>query len=104
MKNYRLVFISLCLLLYSCAQPIIYTGQKLPPTKSVDVFYTGETITRHYKVIGHMISHHYADDIVKKELMRYAKSIGADAVIIIGVDTSVTGKPNRVAADALKYE
>lgn len=53
--------------------------------------------------MGRIIGHKYADDIVKTEMMKYAKSIGADGVIILGVDKTVTGKPNRVIAEAIKY-
>jgi hypothetical protein len=33
-----------------------------------------------------------------------AEKVGGDAVIIIGVDASITGRADRVTADVLKYE
>ena len=104
MKNYHLILVSFCLLLSSCAQPIVYTGPKLTKTTTVDVFYSVSEVKKHYTVMGRLISHKYADDIVKHELIKFAKTIGADAIVIIGVDKTITGKPNRVVADALKYE
>lgn len=99
-----LIIITLSLFLSSCAMPIVYSGYTLPQTNSVEVFYSTGEVHKDYKVMGRMISHDYGKEIVKKEFEKYAKKIGADAVIIIGVDKSITGKPNRIVADAVKYK
>jgi hypothetical protein len=103
MRTYHFLIISVCLLSSSCAQPMMYNGEKRPRTSTVEVYSSANEIKRPYKVMGRIIGHKYADDIVKTEMMKYAKSIGADGVIILGVDKTVTGKPNRVIAEAIKY-
>lgn len=102
MKHY-LIAITLLFFLSSCAMPIVYSGYTLPQTNSVEVFYSAGEVHKDYKVMGRMVSHDYGKEIVKKEFEKYAKKIGADAVIIIGVDKSINGKPNRIVADAVKY-
>ena len=103
MKNLYII-ISLSLLLIACAQPGVYSGAKFPKTKKVDVYHSAAEIHRHYHVIGRLVQHKYADDIMIKQMAFDAKKVGGDAVIIIGVDASITGHPNRVTADVLKYD
>jgi len=103
MKN-LCALISLCLLLSACAQPGVYIGTKLPKTKTVDVYHSAAEVKRHYHVIGRLVERNYADDIMVKLVAFDAKKQGGDAVVIIGVDASITGHPDRVTADVLKYE
>lgn len=98
------LFACLLMLLSSCAQPMVYNGSKLPKTKSADIFYSVNEVKKPYKVMGQIIAHKYSPSIVKEEMVRFAKQIGADAVVILGTDTATTGKPNRIAAEALKYD
>src|ERR1700709_1930674 len=86
-KRYLVMLISSLLLLSACSQPMIYNGDKFPKTKAVDVYYSAKDIKRSYKVIGHIKAHKYSNDIVKVDLTRFGKSIGADAVIVLGVDS-----------------
>ena len=85
----------------SCGQPVVYTGDKYPKTKNVEIYYSANEVKRPYKVIGHIKSHKYSDNIMKLELTRLGKSIGADAVIVFGVDS--TGRANHINADAIKF-
>jgi 5,10-methylenetetrahydrofolate reductase len=107
MKNYHVLFISLCLLLASCGiiQPT-YFGDKLPPTTSVDIFYSAHDVKQQYKVIGHLTIPNIGQEKVKAKLMEYAKTIGADAIVITGntVDTGGKYGSDVVNADALKYD
>lgn len=103
MKNLYIIIVS-CLLLSACAQPGVYVGTHLPRTKKVDVFHSTAEVKRHYHVIGHLVERNYNDDIMVKQVAFDAKKVGGDAVIIIGVDASVTGHADRVAADVLKYD
>jgi len=94
----------LCLLLSACAQPGVYIGTKFPKTKKVDVFHSATEVKRHYHVIGRLIERNYNDDLMVKQVAFDAKIQGGDAVIIIGVDASITGHPDRITADVLKYD
>ena len=106
MKNYHIIIIGLCLLLSSCAPAINYFGDKLPPTTSVDVFYSAHDVTKPYKVIGHL-SYLYVDsqDVIKAQLTAYAQKIGADALIITGstINNGSKSGSDVVNADAVKY-
>lgn len=101
MKNNLLILLVICLLFSSCGQPIVYNGDKYPKTKTVEIYYSTKDVKRPYKVIGHIKSHKYSDNIMKLELTHFGKSIGADAVIVLGVDS--TGKANHINADAIKF-
>ena len=103
MKNLYTVA-AFCLLLSACAQPGVYIGTKMPRTKKVDVYHSAAEVKRHYHVIGRLVERNYADDIMVKQAAFDAKQQGGDAVIIIGVDASITGHPDRVTADVLKYD
>ena len=107
MKNYHILFLSLCLLLSSCAAVApSYFGDKLPPTTSVDVYYSAHDVTKQYKVIGHLTLENFGQEWVKAKFIAYAKTIGADAIIITGSTVDLSGKSGGsdiVNADALKY-
>lgn len=103
MKNYQIALISLCLLLSSCAVPVAYFGDKLTPTNSIDIFYSAHDVTRQYKVIGHLTYPNFTQDEVKAKLSAYAKTIGADAIVITGTDATKNDQAAVVNADALKY-
>ncbi|HEY4325429.1 MAG TPA: hypothetical protein VGN20_15645 [Mucilaginibacter sp.] len=106
MKKYCLIIFSFCLLLSSCAT-VSYTGNVMhTPTTSVVVYYSAYDVKRDYKVIGHM---HYSSiidqDAVKQKFVKYAKSVGADAIVIAGFKDRNRGNHQSVTlnADALKY-
>src|SRR3569833_493166 len=101
MKNiYALVVF--CLLVSACAQPGVYIGTKIPRTKTVEVFHSAAEVHRHYHVIGRLVEHNYADNIIVKQMAFDAKKVGGDAVIITGVDASITGRSDRVSGDVIK--
>ena len=103
MKNYHLIIVTLCLLLSSCAA-VSYLGDKLPPTNTVDIFYSAHDVTRSYKVIGHLSCPNGRVEGVKAQLTDYAKKIGADAIVITGIGEPNNDNRTGVAnADALKY-
>lgn len=103
MKNSRLSFIGLCLLLSSCVQPLKYVGEKNAPTTSVGVFTSASDIKKPYKVVGHLTIHKYSPDIMKKYLVQEAKKYGADAIIIPS-DSTMKTMSGHVTADVLKYQ
>jgi hypothetical protein len=40
---------------------------------------------------------------VEQVMVADSKRAGGDGVIILGVDSTITGKPNRVVAEVIKY-
>jgi hypothetical protein len=105
MKNLLLI-ISIVLFAACGAIRPSYFGDKLPPTTSVDLFYSTHNVKQPYKVIGHLTMPNIGQEAVKSKMLDYAKTIGADAIVITGSTVDNGGKfaPNVVNADALKYE
>ena len=104
MKNLFLIISILVFVGCGVVQPT-YFGDKLPPTTSVDMYYSAHDVKQTYKVIGHLtIPNAIGQDSVKARFKAYAKTIGADAVVITGnngVDSKYS--TDMVNADALKY-
>jgi hypothetical protein len=98
MNKYLFIAVAFALLLTACSQPIVYSGDKFPKTKAIEIFYDTKDIARPYKVIGHIKAHKYSDNIERIDLIHFGKSIGADAVIVLGSDGT-----KYVNADAIKY-
>lgn len=104
MKNY-LIITGLCLLLSACTALLpTYFGDKYPPTTTVDIYYSAHDVKPSYKVIGHLSIPNVGQDAVKTKLTDYAKTIGADAVVILGTDATKDNPAAVVNADALKYD
>lgn len=105
MKNLLLI-ISIALFAACGAIQPSYFGDKLPPTTSVDLFYSTHDVKQPYKVIGHLTIPNIGQEAVKGKMLDYAKTIGADAIVITGstVDNSGKFSSSIVNADALKYE
>ncbi|MBS1501493.1 MAG: hypothetical protein JST32_05495, partial [Bacteroidetes bacterium] len=99
MKNY-LIAIGISLLLSSCM--VTYVGDKYPASTAVDVFYAAHDVTKPYKVIGHMTYPNSGKKSVKAKFIDYAKSIGADAIVITGTESTSDTQSAYVNADALK--
>jgi len=83
--------------------PISYFGDKFAPTASVDIYYSKHDVKRDYKVIGHLSCPNAGQQFVKDKLAAYAKTIGADAVVILGTEATKDNQAAVVNADALKY-
>ena|SRR6202012_2571215 len=96
MRSFHVMLI-LSFFLTACSLPPTYMGDKLPPTKHVDVYYNISDIKHGYKVIGHLQSHKYIKSTVERDMSVFAKRYGGDAVIIFRAEG------NRVNADVLKY-
>lgn len=105
MKNLLLI-ISIALLTACGAVQPSYFGDKLPPTSSVDLFYSTLDVKQPYKVIGHLTIPNIGQEMVKNKLKDYAKTIGADAIVVTGntVNDGMKSGSDIVNADALKYE
>lgn len=100
MKTFQIALLCFCLLLSACSQPIIYKGEKRPKTTSVTIYNLNSEIKRPYKVLGYLKAHKYSEKIETHDLTRFGKRIGADAIIILGVDSS----RRHIDAEAIKFD
>jgi hypothetical protein len=104
MKNY-LIITGLCLLLSACGIVTpTYFGDKYPATNTVDLYYSAHDVKQPYKVIGHLTIQNTDQETVKTRLTGYAKTIGADAIVILGTDATKDNQAAVINADALKYD
>jgi hypothetical protein len=81
-----------------------YNGYRLASTTHVKVFYSRSGVKMDYSVMGRLVSHRYQMDIVVKNFVKYAKSIGGDAIIVLPADSLNNVSKNRIYADVLKYK
>ena len=85
--------LALTTLASGCAH-LDYVGKTYAPTQNVEVVYSERDLHREYTVIGQLIA--TGDDLVstsglQRKIVERAKQVGADAVIIEGMDRVVTG-------------
>lgn len=102
MKNHFTI-IAFAIFLSSCAT-VNYFGDKLPPTSTVDIYYSAHDVKKEYKVIGHLTYPNGDQEEVKAALIAHAKTVGADAIIILGTQAVKDSPAAFVNADAIKYE
>src|ERR1700755_2631129 len=98
MKTHQLIFIAFCFLLSSC-MTVTYFGDRYPQTSTVDIYYSAHDVKQNYKVIGHMNYPNDMQERVKAKLSEYAKTIGADAIIITGSDATKQNQAAVINAD-----
>jgi len=109
MKNLKFYHLALacCLLLSSCAS-VLYLGDTLPATTSVQVYYDAKDVKQAYKVIGHLAKSVSGSDMnpIKQEMLEKAKSIGADGLIFsqITVKPGSSNDAQTINADAIKFD
>lgn len=106
MRNDKISFLCylLPIFLSSCGTTS-YIGNKSNPTSTVDVFYAAKDVKKEYKVIGHISSKtSLNEERAKQRIIERAKSAGADAVIILGIDyTGGKDSSPYSKAEAIKY-
>lgn len=99
-------------LLVGCAS-VDYVGRSLNPTVHVDVYYSEEEIEQEYTVIGHAIGTGgflVSNEDILEELIGDARSRGADAVLITGIDKAHvptddgSDEERQITASFLKYK
>ncbi len=112
MKTYQFfhtAFICGLLFLLSSCAGVLYLGDTLPATTSVNVYYDAKDVKQSYKVIGHLaqtVSGTPNMDAIKEKIIEKAKSIGADGVIFLQINAK-PGSSNdaeTVNADAIKFD
>jgi hypothetical protein len=92
-----MLLVALPILAAGCAT-LDYVGQSYPPTQDVALFYSEENVDREYTVIGELTAtadmfvstHKVQDQIVEK-----ARSKGADAVVILGLQHYQSGQSSN---------
>lgn len=98
MKKYVYITLLLSTIFSACSLPPAYIGDKLPPTKKVDIYYSAGEVRRDYKVMGHLTSHKYIKSAIERNMVDYAKKEGGDGVIIMPAAN------NRIEAEVIKYK
>ena len=99
-KQYHFILIVLAFFVSSCSIAPQYSGTKYKRTDHVDVYYSFNEVKKDYTVIGHLTSHKYSDKITQRNLVNWAERVGADAIILTGLDLAT----NEEGAVVLKYK
>ena len=106
-----LVF-SLCIFAFHCAQ-VNYVGKTFSPTSDVDVYYSEDEVEKEYSTIGHAVGSGgfiVSNEKIQEEIIAKARAVGADAVIITGVEKSKvvvddsTEEERHIKASFIKYK
>ena len=105
--GFQYLIIAGCIFLSSCAG-VMYLGDTMPATSSVQVYYDAKDVKQSYKVIGHLaVTQSGSIDMenVKIKMIEKAKSIGADGIIFL----EILAKPGSssdgaINADAIKFD
>jgi hypothetical protein len=109
MKIFNLKFLAILLmtvLFSSCVSTALYIGETMPATTKVDVYYAAKDVKREYTVTGHISVPQGVEEETdaKLQIIEKAKSVGADGVIVLGLDFT-GGKESTpfYKAEAIKY-
>jgi len=105
-----MIFCSMIFFLSACGPTIHYLGDNYPENKKIDIYYDENDVTETFKVIG-KIAHdkivNYDLDKIKADMIRKAKSNGADGIIFdnFSVDRENPRDGDRfsVKAKAIRY-
>jgi len=107
MIGFRKILFTLAaaLLLTSCGPTIYYLGEEYGRTRVVQVFYDEHRIVEPYTVIGRMThdqKKRYEPEQIKKQMIRKAKKMGADALVFsdLAVDRMQHEREDRVVVKA----
>jgi hypothetical protein len=85
-----ILIFSLSLFIIQCAQ-VNYVGKTFSPTSDIDVYYSEHEIEKEFTTIGHAMGSGgflVSNEKIQDELVKKARSVGADGVIITEVDKS----------------
>ena len=107
-----LIILSLSIFIIQCAQ-VNYVGKTFPPTSDIDVYYSEHEIEKEFTTIGHAMGSGgflVSNEKIQDELVKKARSVGADGVIITEVDKSKvvvddsTQEERHIKATFIKYK
>lgn len=90
----KLCLLPLLVVVAASCTKIDYVGEEFPPTDRVEQFFSPTDVTREYKVMGYIAVS--APDMVSaekmhKKLVEKAQKVGADGVIIEGLELYTAG-------------
>ena len=72
-----------------------YVGESAAPTRDVHVYYTEANVPRPYRVMGEAVATanlFISSDKIQKQMVEKARERGADAVVILGMETYQSGE------------
>jgi hypothetical protein len=97
MKRLMILAAAALLLTQGCTK-IDYVGKEYPPTTDVEIFFSLDDVEREYEVMGHLTATADADMVsaekMQEDILKKAREKGADAVVILGLDTYATASPS----------
>lgn len=79
------------LMTVSCTK-IDYVGKSYAPTSNVDIYFSLEDVKGSYEVMGHLTAtagEFTSAEKMQEKIIEKAREKGADAVVIIGLDTYI---------------
>ncbi len=112
-SKFKLSSILILIIIIGCTANVNYVGKEFEPTTTVDVYFSAAEIEKEYTIIGHAIGSggdFVSNDKIQGKLIDEAKSKGADAILITGVEKSniPTGggstDEKQIKASFLKYK
>ncbi len=104
-KNLSLSLILVSSLILLNCTTVDYVGKTYPGTSHVDVYYSKEEVSNDYEIIGYAVGYKQDYDSIISKIIEEAKTNGADAIVITGIDVEVSNdnKTKKVTASLLKY-
>jgi len=112
-REFKTYIILILIIIIGCTANVNYVGKEFEPTTTVDVYFSAAEIEKEYTIIGHAIGSggdFVSNDKIQGKLIDEAKSKGADAILITGVEKSniPTGggstDEKQIKASFLKYK
>jgi hypothetical protein len=112
-REFKTYIILILTFIIGCSAQVNYVGKEYDPTANVDIYYSKEEIKNEYEIIGHAVGSggdFVSNDKIQEGLISEAKSKGADAILITGVEKSniPTGggstNEKQIKASFLKYK
>jgi hypothetical protein len=80
------IYFFILIIFSSCTTTIDYLGRSYAPTKDPDLYVSGESIERPYKIVGkgyaHLRAFGRSPERIQQKILEKAKSKGADAVLV----------------------
>jgi hypothetical protein len=80
------IYFSIFIIFSSCTTTIDYIGNSYAPTQKPDLYVSGESIERPYKIVGkgyaHLRAFGRSPESIQQKILDKAKAKGADAVLV----------------------
>ncbi|RLE17955.1 MAG: hypothetical protein DRJ65_22055 [Acidobacteria bacterium] len=77
-----------------------YMGKTYPPTSHADVFFKAEDVKHAYETMGRIegeTTEYMTFEVIEQQLIKEAMAKGADAILILGMDTKVVGSTSATS-------